>query len=161
LRGALTSPRDPALLVTVVVLWAARAVRRLSAADAAGTAFIEEGRHRARSNGKRPGEASTQRAFWNSCCSARWSGSSARARIPVRLHREPRESAARLGARDRRDDVLLPLISPPFTTSIAIIFSFGPRGLITYELLGMRGTNVYGLTSTLAAKCSPISRSPI
>ena len=47
---------------------------------------------------------------------------------------------------------LLPLISPPFTTSIAFIFSFGPRGLITYELFGMRGTNVYGLASTLAAE---------
>ena len=47
---------------------------------------------------------------------------------------------------------LLPLISPPFTTSIAFIFSFGPRGLITYELLGIRGTNVYGLASTLAAE---------
>lgn len=47
---------------------------------------------------------------------------------------------------------LLPLISPPFTTSIAFIFSFGPRGLITYELLGIRGTNVYGLTSTMVAE---------
>ncbi len=47
---------------------------------------------------------------------------------------------------------LLPLISPPFTTSIAFIFSFGPRGLITYELLGIRGTNVYGLTSTMIAE---------
>ena len=28
---------------------------------------------------------------------------------------------------------LLPLISPPFTTAIAMIFSFGPRGLITYR----------------------------
>jgi iron(III) transport system permease protein len=27
--------------------------------------------------------------------------------------------------------VLLPLVSPPFTTAIAFIFSFGPRGLIT------------------------------
>src|SRR5438045_6565930 len=27
--------------------------------------------------------------------------------------------------------VLLPLVSPPFTTAIAMIFSFGPRGLIT------------------------------
>ena len=44
--------------------------------------------------------------------------------------------------------VLLPLVSPPFTTAIAIIFSFGPRGLITYELLGMKGVTVYGLTST-------------
>jgi len=44
---------------------------------------------------------------------------------------------------------LLPLISPPFTTAIAMIFSFGPRGLITYDLLGLKGVTVYGLTSTL------------
>src|SRR5215475_2841721 len=43
---------------------------------------------------------------------------------------------------------LLPLISPPFTTAIAMIFSFGPRGLITYQLLGIKGVAVYGLTST-------------
>lgn len=45
--------------------------------------------------------------------------------------------------------VLLPLVSPPFTTAIAMIFSFGPRGLITYDLLGLRGVTVYGLASTL------------
>src|ERR1017187_8920949 len=44
---------------------------------------------------------------------------------------------------------LLPLISPPFTTAIAMIFSFGPRGLITYNLLGIKGFTVYGLGSTL------------
>src|SRR5262245_14971458 len=44
---------------------------------------------------------------------------------------------------------LLPLISPPFTTAIAMIFSFGPRGLITYQLLGIKGVAVYGLTSTI------------
>src|SRR5262245_58022701 len=38
---------------------------------------------------------------------------------------------------------LLPLISPPFTTAIAMIFSFGPRGLITYQLLGIKGVSVY------------------
>jgi len=43
---------------------------------------------------------------------------------------------------------LLPLISPPFTTAIAMIFSFGPRGLITYQLLGIKGVSVYGLAST-------------
>jgi iron(III) transport system permease protein len=47
---------------------------------------------------------------------------------------------------------LLPLISPPFTTSISFIFSFGPRGLITYDLLGLKGSNVYGLASTLGAE---------
>jgi iron(III) transport system permease protein len=46
----------------------------------------------------------------------------------------------------------LPLISPPFTTSIAIVFSFGPRGLITYDLLGVQNVKVYGLTSTFAAE---------
>jgi iron(III) transport system permease protein len=45
--------------------------------------------------------------------------------------------------------VLLPLVSPPFTTAIAMIFSFGPRGLITHDLLGFQGVTVYGLTSTL------------
>ena len=44
---------------------------------------------------------------------------------------------------------LLPLISPPFTSAIAMIFSFGPRGLITYHLLGIKGFTVYGLASTL------------
>ena len=45
--------------------------------------------------------------------------------------------------------ILLPLVSPPFTTAIAMIFSFGARGLITYELLGIKGFTVYGLGSTL------------
>ena len=44
---------------------------------------------------------------------------------------------------------LLPLISPPFTTAIAMIFSLGPRGLVTYHLLGIKGFTVYGLGSTL------------
>ena len=48
--------------------------------------------------------------------------------------------------------VLLPLVSPPFTTAIAMVFSFGPRGLITYELLGIKGYTVYGAASTLFAE---------
>ncbi len=45
--------------------------------------------------------------------------------------------------------VLLPLVSPPFTTAIGMIYSFGARGLVTYQLLGWKGTTVYGLWSTL------------
>jgi len=41
------------------------------------------------------------------------------------------------------------LISPPFTTAIAMIFSLGPRGLITHDLLGISNFSVYGLHSTL------------
>ncbi len=48
--------------------------------------------------------------------------------------------------------VLLPLVSPPFTTAIGYIFSFGPRGLITHDLLGIQGAGVYGLTSTMTAE---------
>ena len=48
--------------------------------------------------------------------------------------------------------VLLPLVSPPFTTAIAIIFSFGPRGLITHDLLGLKGVTVYGFTSTMLSE---------
>ena len=47
---------------------------------------------------------------------------------------------------------LLPLVSPPFTTAIAMIFSFGPRGLVTYQLLGIKGATVYGLGSTLLSE---------
>ncbi len=47
---------------------------------------------------------------------------------------------------------LLPLVSPPFTTAIAIIFSFGPRGLVTWQLLGIKGFTVYGLASTFGAE---------
>ena len=42
-----------------------------------------------------------------------------------------------------------------------MIFSFGPRGLITYELLGLKGVTVYGLTSTLLLRGADLlSRSP-
>jgi iron(III) transport system permease protein len=47
---------------------------------------------------------------------------------------------------------LLPLVSPPFTTAIAMIFSFGPRGLITYHVLGIKGASAYGLPSTCFAE---------
>jgi iron(III) transport system permease protein len=63
-----------------------------------------------------------------------------------------RVSAARRVAGAIDFFTFLPLISPPFTTSIAFVFSFGPRGLITYDLLGMKGVQVYGLTSTFAAE---------
>jgi iron(III) transport system permease protein len=89
------------------------------------------------------------RAFWNSLLLATLVGlvgtvlgfvfafTAARGRLPRWM----------LGAMDA--SVLLPLVSPPFTTAIAMIFSFGPRGLITHDLLGLKGVTVYGLSSTL------------
>jgi len=83
------------------------------------------------------------------CCWALWSASSVRCSAfsspsPAARGQLPRWLLTAIDAA-----VLLPLVSPPFTTAIAMIFSFGPRGLITYELLGIKGYTVYGLTSTL------------
>lgn len=33
--------------------------------------------------------------------------------------------------------VLLPLVSPPFTAAIALIFALGPKGLISYHVFGI------------------------
>jgi iron(III) transport system permease protein len=56
--------------------------------------------------------------------------------------------------------IILPLISPPFTTAIAMIFSFGPRGLITYDLLGISGFSIYGLHARSFPRRSPSFPSP-
>ncbi len=39
---------------------------------------------------------------------------------------------------------ILPLVSPPFAVSFAIILLFGRRGLITYDLLHITQYNIYG-----------------
>jgi len=43
-----------------------------------------------------------------------------------------------------RNLVVLPLVSPPFAVSFAIILLFGRRGVITYDLLGITKYNIYG-----------------
>src|SRR6185369_11246775 len=48
--------------------------------------------------------------------------------------------------------VLLPLISPPFTAAIALIFALGPRGLISYHVFGIASLNIYGLGGTLLSE---------
>src|SRR5436189_2803845 len=48
--------------------------------------------------------------------------------------------------------VLLPLISPPFTAAIALIFALGPRGLISYHVFGLTNVSIYGLSGTLLSE---------
>ena len=145
--------RDPVVAAAVLALWlllglfvvyplAMLFVRMLTdhgTFTTAGIAAILTDRHQVR-------------AFWNSLLLATLVGvagtvigflfafTAARGRLPRWL----------LGIVDA--SVLLPLVSPPFTTAIAMIFSFGPRGLITYDLLGLKGVTVYGLTSTLCSE---------
>lgn len=142
--------RDPTVATTVLSLWVllalfvvyplamlfARSLIDHGTFTTAGIATILTDRHQIR-------------AFWNSLLLALLVGivgttlgylfafTAARGRL----------SGAVLAFIDA--SVLLPLISPPFTTAIAMIFSFGPRGLVTYDLLGLKGVTVYGLTSTL------------
>ena len=145
--------RDPAVTLTVVMLWAllalfvvyplatllARVLFDHGAFTVSGIVAVLTDKHQIR-------------AFWNSLLLALLVGIggtligflfafvAARGRLPRGL----------LTAIDAA--VLLPLVSPPFTTAIAMIFSFGPRGLITYDLLGLKGVTVYGLTSTLCSE---------
>src|SRR6266700_2229853 len=48
--------------------------------------------------------------------------------------------------------VLLPLISPPFTAAIALIFALGPRGLISYYVFGLTNVSIYGLSGTFLSE---------
>jgi iron(III) transport system permease protein len=154
MAGALASlRRDPAVGFAVVVLWLllglfvvyplatllGRVLFDHGTFTTAGLASVLTDRHQVR-------------AFWNSLWLALLVGiggtlfgflfafTASRCQLPRWL----------LTAIDAA--VLLPLVSPPFTTAIAMIFSFGPRGLITYDLLGLKGVTVYGLTSTLCSE---------
>lgn len=42
---------------------------------------------------------------------------------------------------------MLPILSPPFVISLAVILLFGRSGVITKQLLGISGNNVYGFKS--------------
>ena len=142
--------RDPAVTFSVVALWAligvfvvyplamlfVRMLTDQGHVTTAGLAGILTDRHQVR-------------AFWNSLLLASLVGLLGTAigflfAFTAERGRLPRALSAAIDA-----GVLLPLVSPPFTTAIAMIFSFGPRGLITYELLGLNGVTVYGLASTL------------
>ncbi|MFI4923832.1 MAG: ABC transporter permease [Vicinamibacteria bacterium] len=153
MNGSAALRRDPAVAATALVLWLllalfvvypmamllARVFFDKGGMTFAGVVGVLTDRHQIR-------------AFWNSLLLGALVGlggtivgfvfafTATRARLPRGL----------LTAIDAA--VLLPLVSPPFTTAIAMIFSFGPRGLITYELLGLKGVTVYGLTSTLSSE---------
>ena len=46
----------------------------------------------------------------------------------------------------------LPILSPPFILSLSIIFLFGKQGIITKELLGITGNDVYGMGSLVVVQ---------
>lgn len=52
---------------------------------------------------------------------------------------------------------MLPIVSPPFVLSLAIILLFGRSGVISSELLGIRHANVYGLSSLVVIQTMAFS----
>ncbi len=93
-----------------------------------------------------------RQAFWNSLLLAALVGLCGTALGGVFAFAATRARLARIWTAVLDVAIILPLISPPFTTAIAVIFSFGPRGLITYHLLGLTGISAYGLHTTLFAE---------
>lgn len=47
---------------------------------------------------------------------------------------------------------IIPIISPPFVSSLSILLLFGNNGLITYNLLGIRNFPIYGIRGLLLAQ---------
>ena len=145
--------RDPALAITVAALWALLALFVIYPLVMLGaTAFVDEGRPALGPLMSVIQKPQTQRAFINSLLLGTLVGVIGTALGFLFAFTVSRANLKPGWVRVIDAMTLLPLISPPFTTSIAFIFSFGPRGLITYELFGIRGANVYGLSSTLAAE---------
>ncbi len=141
---------DPALLTSVVVIWGFLLLFILfPLVRLLVMTFVSDG-HLSFSGVTRvlvqKGEL---RAFWNSLLLATLVGLFGTLLGFVLAFTAVRSNLSRFWERFFDAAIILPLISPPFIMAITIIFSFGPRGLITYHLLGTKGFNVYGLGSTL------------
>lgn len=142
--------RDPALFATVLILWALLALFILfPLAGLLARTFLEGGHPTLGNLVAILGDPNHRQAFWNSLLLAALVGLCGTLLGFLYAFTATRANLSRAWITTLDAASLLPLISPPFTTAIAMIFSFGPRGLITYHVLGIKGFTVYGLHSTL------------
>ncbi len=142
--------QDPALAATVLVLWFLLVLFILFPLAWLLVRTFTEGGHFTLGNLltilKDPNH---RQSFWNSLLLAALVGVTGTSLGFLFAFTAVRANLSRAWGTVLDAACLLPLISPPFTSAIAMIFSFGPRGLITYQLLGFKGFTVYGLWSTL------------
>jgi iron(III) transport system permease protein len=142
--------RDPALTATVLVLWALLALFILfPLAKLLARTFLDGGHVSLANLAAILRDVHHRQAFWNSLLLAALVGLCGTALGLLYAFTAIRANLSRAWTTLLDAASLLPLISPPFTTAIAMIFSFGPRGLITYHLLGFKGFTAYGLHTTL------------
>jgi iron(III) transport system permease protein len=145
--------RDPVLLLTVLALWVLLALFVLfPLARLLERAFVENGRFTLGNVLTTLADPNHRRAFVNSLLLATLVGLCGTALGFLFAFTAARGGLGRRWLTALDAAALLPLISPPFTTAITMIFSFGPRGLITYHLLGLKHFTAYGLHSTLFAE---------
>ena len=146
-------PKDPAILLSIVVIWCFLLLFILFPLSKIFILTFEKGGHFTLSNIL---EILSKRhhlqAFWNSLLLATLVGLSGTILGFFFAFTSVRSNLSKAWSKFLDGTIILPLISPPFTTAIAMIFSFGRRGLITYNLLGMDTFNVYGLHSVLFAE---------
>ena len=149
-RGLAWARQDPALSATVLVLWLLLGLFVVfPLAMLTARVFWDGGHFSVAGIGAILTDRHQVQAFWNSLLLATLVGLLGTLVGFVFAFTVARGGLPRWVVTAIDGAVLLPLISPPFTTAIAMVFSFGPRGLVTYELLGLKGVTVYGMTSTL------------
>jgi iron(III) transport system permease protein len=145
--------RDPALLVSLMVFWAFLALFILFPLIMLLLRTFEEGGSFSLVNVFNIlGDPNQRQALWNSLLLAALVGFSGTVLGFLFAFTAVRANLSKGWTFFLDGAIILPLISPPFTTAIAMIFSFGPRGLITYELFGIKNFIIYGLHGTLFAE---------
>lgn len=145
--------KDPAVFISIVVIWIFLFIFIVLPLAEIFIITFEKGGHFTLTNileilGKR----NHIQAFWNSLILATLVGLCGTLLGFFFAFTSVRANISRGWIKFLDSAIILPLISPPFTTAIAFIFSFGRRGLITYKLLGFGHFNVYGLHSVLIAE---------
>ncbi len=144
---------DPALLAAIVVLWALLALFVLyPLIQLLQRAFVDQGQFTLAPLLDSLADAGHRAAFFNSLLLATTVGALGTAAGFLFALTAVRGGLARHWLTVLDAAVLLPLVSPPFTTSISIIFSFGPKGLVTHSLLGLGNVSPYGFWSTALAE---------
>jgi iron(III) transport system permease protein len=144
---------DPALLVTILLLWALLALFVVfPLATLLGWTFIDDGTLSLGPLLSSIADPHHRAAFFNSLLLAAFVGLCGTALGFLFALTAARAGLGKHWLTFLDAAALLPLVSPPFTTSIAIIFSFGPRGFITHDLLGLANVSAYGFWSTALAE---------
>ncbi len=145
--------RDPALLASVAGIWALLALFVVfPLVVLLGWVFLDEGQFTLAPLIEVVGDPGHRAAFVNSLMLAAAVGVAGTALGFLFALTAARAGLGKHWLTFLDAAALLPLVSPPFTTSIAIIFSFGPRGLITHDLLGLTNVSAYGFWSTAGAE---------